>query len=92
MPSGGSRPQHQERSFVRRIERGFDFFGYHDRPGQLSVAEKTIEQFIERAIRLYEQEPGEVLASARLGPHLQTADRKGTERPREGGGQKPPHR
>ncbi len=57
MPSGGNCPQHQERSVVRRIERGFDFLGYHFRPGQLTVAKKTIEQFVARAIRLYEQEP-----------------------------------
>ena len=50
-----------------RIEWGFDLLGYHFRPGQLSVAGKTIEQFIERAIRLYEQEPGEAFASSRFG-------------------------
>ena len=30
----------------------------------------TIEQFVERAIRLYEQEPGEALAVARLGLYV----------------------
>ncbi len=70
MPSGGSRPQHQERSFVWRIEWGFDFLGYHFRPGQLSVAGKTIERFVARAIRLYEQEPREADASARFGLYV----------------------
>ncbi len=31
------------------------------------MAKKTVENFVARAIRLYEQEPGEALASARLG-------------------------
>ncbi len=31
------------------------------------MAKKTIENFVARVIRLYEQEPGEALASARLG-------------------------
>ncbi len=43
-----------KRSFVRRIERGFDFLGYRFGPDGLSVAKKTIEQFVARAIRLYE--------------------------------------
>ena len=37
----------------------------------LCVALKTVEKFIERAIRLYEQEPGEACASARLGLYVQ---------------------
>ena len=34
------------------------------------MAKKTIERFVARAIRLYEQEPGEAEASARLGSYL----------------------
>ena len=34
------------------------------------MAKKTIERFVECAIRLYEQELGEVLASARLGLYV----------------------
>ncbi len=70
MPSGGNCPQHQERSVVRRIERGFDFLGYHFRPGQLTVAKKTIEQFIERAIRLYEQERERPEGPSALGSYV----------------------
>ncbi len=51
---------------ISRIEKGFDFVGYH----LLFVAKKTIEQFIARAIRLYEQEPGEACASTRLGLYV----------------------
>ena len=56
--------KHPDKTFIGRIERGFDFLGYQFRPGQLSVAQKTMEQFVARAVRLYEQEPGEANASA----------------------------
>ncbi len=62
--------KHPDKTFIGRIERGFDFLGYHFGPEGLSVAKTTIEQFIERAIRLYEQEPGETYASARLGLYV----------------------
>ncbi len=62
--------KHPDKTFIGRIERGFDFLGYHFGPAGLSVAAKTIERFVARAIRLYEQEPGEALASARLGLYV----------------------
>lgn len=40
----------------RRIEKGFDFLGYHFSRDGLTVAKATIERFLERAARLYEQE------------------------------------
>ncbi len=39
-----------------RIEKGFDFLGYHFGPDGLRVAKATIQRFVERAARLYEQE------------------------------------
>jgi hypothetical protein len=44
-------------------ENGFDFLGYHISPEGLwlSMAEKTIEKFLARAVRLYEQEQGGAL-------------------------------
>ena len=63
--------KHPEKTFIGRIEKGFDFLGYHFRPGQLSVAQKTMEEFVARAIRLYEQEPGEAFASSRFGLYVQ---------------------
>ncbi len=39
--------------------------------GHLSVAANTIEKFVARAIRLYEQEPEEACASARLGLYVE---------------------
>jgi len=62
--------KHPDKTFIGRIERGFDFLGYHFRPDRLSVAAKTIENFVARALRLYEQEPGEPLDSSRLGAYV----------------------
>ncbi len=62
--------KHPDKTFIGRIERGFDFLGYHFGPASFTVAAKTIEQFVARAIRFYEQEPGEAFASARLGLYV----------------------
>jgi len=43
--------------------------GYHFGPEGLSIAHKTLNNFVERAIRLYEQEPGEPCGSTRLGEY-----------------------
>ncbi len=59
--------KHPDKTFVGKTERGFDFLGYHFGPEGFTMAAKTIEQFVARAIRLYEQEPGEACASSRLG-------------------------
>jgi RNA-directed DNA polymerase len=63
--------KHPEKTFIGKIERGFEFLGYHFRPGTLTVAQKTVERFVERAIQLYEQEPGEPFDSSRLGTYIQ---------------------
>ncbi len=62
--------KHPDKTFIGRIERGFDFLGYHFGPEGITVAKKTIENFVARGIRLYEQEPGEASASARLGSYV----------------------
>ena len=62
--------KHPDKTFVGRTERGFDFLGYHFGPEGLTLAAKTIEQFVARAIRLYEQEPGELGGSSRLGLYV----------------------
>ena len=36
----------------------------------LAIAEKTLDNFVERAIRLYEQGPGEPCGSIRLGEYV----------------------
>jgi hypothetical protein len=45
-----------DKTFIGRVERGFDFLGYHLAPGRLTLARATVERFVERAHRLYEQE------------------------------------
>ena len=59
--------QHPDKTFVGRIEKGFEFLGYHLLPQQLRMAGKTMQKFVKRAVRLYEQESGEADASSRLG-------------------------
>ena len=77
--------KHPEKTFIGRIDKGFDFLGYHFAPGSpsdkvwdtdvgwtgftpvtLTVARSTVAAFIERARRLYEQEPGD---GTRLGAY-----------------------
>jgi RNA-directed DNA polymerase len=48
--------QHPDKTFIGRIERGFDFLGYHFSSAGLSVAKQTFTSFIEKASRLYERE------------------------------------
>ncbi len=47
--------KHPDKTFIGKIERGFDFLGYHFGSEGLTVAKATIEKFINRASRLYEQ-------------------------------------
>ena len=47
--------QHPDKTIIGRTVRGFDFLGYHFKPDELTVADKTIERFVERIARLYEQ-------------------------------------
>jgi hypothetical protein len=47
--------QNPEKTFIGRVERGFDFLGYHFSRAGLSAAKQTVINFIERASRLYEQ-------------------------------------
>ncbi len=53
-----------------RIEKGFDFLGYHFGSDGLTVAKATIEKFIKRASRLYEQERIGEVAPAALGMYI----------------------
>jgi RNA-directed DNA polymerase len=62
--------KHPYKTFIGRIEKGFDFLGYHFSPEGLSVAEKTIEKFLARAIRLYEQEQREPSGPRLLGLYV----------------------
>ena len=43
-----------DKTFIGKIERGFDFLGYHFSPDGLSLAEKTVHNFDERlSLRCY---------------------------------------
>ena len=48
--------QHPDKTFIGRIERGFDFLGYAFSPEGIAVAVKTVEKFVERVSQLYEQD------------------------------------
>jgi len=44
----------EDKTFIGKIERGFDFLGYHFSPDGLSLAEKTVHNFAERlSLRCY---------------------------------------
>jgi hypothetical protein len=47
--------KHPDKTFIGRIAKGFDFLGYQFSPAGLTVATKTIEHFVVRWHRLYEQ-------------------------------------
>ena len=64
---GALRPEkHPDKTFIGKIERGFDFLGYHFGPAGLRVAKQTITNFIKKASRLYQQARSAVLAAAAL--------------------------
>ncbi len=62
--------KHPDKTFIGRIERGFDFLGYHFGTDGISVAKKTVENFVARAIWLYEQERREPFGSPRFGSYV----------------------
>ena len=47
--------QHPEKTFIGRINRGFDFLGYAISRNGLRPASKTVKKFAERLCQLYEQ-------------------------------------
>ena len=62
--------KHPDKTFIGRIEKGFDFLGYHFGPQGLSVAKGTFQRFIEKASRLYEQERERPDGPALLGVYV----------------------
>ncbi len=62
--------KHPDKTLIGRVEKGFDSLGYHISPEGLSLAKKTVENFIGRAARLYEQEPREAHDSSQLGLYV----------------------
>lgn len=68
---GGLRlEEHPDKTFIGRIERGFDFLGYHFTPDSLTLAGGTLASFGDRATRLYEQERKGPNGPFRLGSYV----------------------
>ena len=60
--------QHPDKTFVGRISRSFSFLGYRFRSlGLVDLAQQTVERFVERMTRLYEQGADPV----RIGEYIQ---------------------
>lgn len=47
--------KHPAKTFIGKVDRGFDFLGYFLKPGMLNVAISTLKRFAQRISRLYEQ-------------------------------------
>ena len=62
--------KHPDKTFIGRIEKGFDFLGYHFSRAGLSVAKETVQRFVERATWLYEQERAESRETPLLGQYV----------------------
>jgi RNA-directed DNA polymerase len=67
--------KHPDRTSTDRTEKGFDFLGFHFSPEGLSVAEKTIEKFLARALRLYGQGQGQPSGSPSLALYVRRWER-----------------
>src|SRR5437867_579605 len=62
--------KHPAKTFIGRVERGFDFLGYRVSPSGLTVAEETLRRFVARVTRLYEQEGDRRAAAVSLGLYV----------------------
>ena len=62
--------KHPDKTFIGRIEKGFDWLGYHISPAGLRLAATTLHTFATRLTRLYEQEAGRPNGAARLGQYV----------------------
>ncbi|NEZ55233.1 hypothetical protein DXZ20_05985 [Leptolyngbyaceae cyanobacterium CCMR0081] len=47
--------KHPDKTFIGRIDKGFDFLGYWFSPGRVGVAKKTVDRMLDKVSRLYEQ-------------------------------------
>ena len=62
--------KHPGKTFIGRIERGFDYLGYHFTADSLTLAASTLANFADRATRLYEQERERPEGPSRLGAYV----------------------
>ncbi len=63
--------KHPDKTFIGKIDKGFDFLGYHFSRAGLTVARATIEKFVERASRLYEEDRKEPSGPSRLDTYVE---------------------
>jgi RNA-directed DNA polymerase len=61
---------HPDKTFIGRIERGFDFLGYRFSHQPLQLAAVTVERFMARCHRLYEQQQKAPELGAVLGDYV----------------------
>jgi hypothetical protein len=61
---------HPDKTFIGRIEPGFDFLGYRYSRGPLRLAAQTVRHFGERLLRLYEQQRTAPEGAVRLGDYV----------------------
>src|SRR5213079_507119 len=62
--------QHPDKTFIGRIERGFDFLGYYFGRGPLPLAQQTLQNHATRLHRLYEQQKTAPAGAARLDEYV----------------------
>ncbi len=62
--------KHADKTFIGRIERGFDFLGYRFSRTGPAVAEKTVANVVERLPGLYEQSRNAQDCALRLGEYV----------------------
>lgn len=67
-----------ENTFIGRVEKGFDFLGYHLRPGRLELSASTRQGFAEHVLRLYGREQGRSGCQALLGEYVRRWQRWAT--------------
>jgi hypothetical protein len=58
--------QHPDKTFIGRIERGFDFFGYYFCRPPLGLAQRTLQNHATRLHQLYKQQKTAPEGAARL--------------------------
>ena len=62
--------KHPDKTFIGRIDKGFDWLGYHISRAGLRVATTTLQHFVTRSLRLYEQEVREGGTCSQLGDYV----------------------
>lgn len=61
---------HPDKTFIGRIERGFDFLGYYFSRAPLRLAQRTLQNHVSRLHRLYEQQKEAADCATRLDEYV----------------------